>query len=307
MRPHSFFSPLRYPGGKGMLSNYMQLVVQHNELLDGHYAEVYAGGAAVAWALLFDEYVRYVHINDISKPISAFWQSVLGDTDALCKLINDTPVTMEEWRRQKQVLSNLQDYGHLEIGFATFFLNRTNRSGIITGGVIGGKAQSGVWKLDARFNKQDLVARIQRIASYGNRIILHNKNASDFLKTELPNLPAKTLVYLDPPYYVKGQGLYEDYYVHEDHDEISRLVEQSVKQPWIVSYDATPTILFLYGGYRNIRYNISYSAQERYAGSEVMFFSEKLLIPPVQNPVTAKASFRAKPVSVLLRDNATVP
>lgn len=299
MNSHSFHSPLRYPGGKGMLSNYMKLVLQQNDLLDGHYVELYAGGAGIAWALLFDEYVRYVHVNDISKPIYAFWQSVLNETDDLCKLITDSPVTIEQWAQQQSVLANQQNHSRLDVGFATFFLNRTNRSGIISGGVIGGKAQSGKWKLDARFNKRDLLARIQRIACYRDRIFVHNDDASHFITTQLLHLPSKTLLYLDPPYYIKGQGLYEDYYLHEDHQAIADLVTSCVDKHWIVSYDATPTILFLYGGHRSIRYNISYSAQQHYAGSEVMFFSENLTIPPVTNPVRPRPTVVAAGTSPL--------
>lgn len=289
MQHHSFHSPLRYPGGKGSLANYIKQVLELNGLVDGHYVEVYAGGAGIAWSLLFQEYVRHVHINDISRPIYSFWATALNETDALCRLITDTPVTMEQWARQKKILAELDCHTQTEIGFATFFLNRTNRSGIIAGGVIGGKEQAGTWKLDARFNKKDLVARIQRIACYKSRITLHNKNAADFLRDDLPSFPKRTFIYLDPPYYVKGQGLYEDYYLHRHHVEIAELMAKCVNHPWLVSYDAAPEILSLYKEQRSIRYSIHYSAQQRYAGSEVMFFSKNLTIPSSPNPIRAKA------------------
>lgn len=281
---HGFTTPLRYPGGKAMLANFIKLILATNDLLDGDYVEVYAGAAGIAWPLLFEEYVRCVHINDLDHAVVAFWQAALNRTEELCRLIVDTPVTMDQWIRQKAIQDAPGEHDLLELGFSTFFLNRTNRSGIIRGGVVGGKSQAGIWKLDARYNKGDLVDRIQQIARYSSRIQIHNLDAAAFLQQELPRLPARCLVYLDPPYFVKGEGLYEHHYVPTDHEHIAQLITSRVTQPWIVSYDAHPTIRTLYQGYRSIGYRLSYSAQERYAGSEVMFFSPGIRIPLVAHP-----------------------
>ena len=285
---HGFTSPLRYPGGKGMLANFAKLVFSLNNLLDGHYVEVYAGGASIAWSLLFEKYVQYVHINDLSKPVYAFWLSALKYTEDLCRLIYDTPVTIEEWHRQKAIQLKPCNHSLLELGFSTFFLNRTNRSGILGGGVIGGKTQSGKWKIDVRFNKHDLIARIQRIARHSSRISVYNEDASEFIKSHLPSIPERSLVYLDPPYYTKGEGLYENHYTYEDHMKIAKLVALHIRQPWIVSYDNTPQIVALYQRFRSMEYDLRYSAQERYAGSEIMFFSDDLVIPEVKNPAHIK-------------------
>lgn len=279
LQRHGFTSPLRYPGGKSAISNFIKLVLLKNNLLDGHYVEIYAGGSGIAWPLLFEEYVKCVSMNDISKPLYAFWHSVLHDTERLCRLINDVPVTIEEWHRQKAIQSRLNDFSSLELGFSTFFLNRTNRSGILQAGVIGGKSQNGKWKIDARFNKKDLIQRIQRIVCYASRIRLYNLDAFDFINTILPILSKKALVYLDPPYYTKGQELYENHYSHDDHVKLASLIPIQIKQPWIVSYDYCPQITALYSQYRSIQYNLSYSAQERYVGSEIMFFSHSIVIP----------------------------
>jgi DNA adenine methylase len=287
MIKHGFTSPLRYPGGKGMLTNFAKLLVSLNKLNDGDYVEVYAGGASIAWALLFDGFVKKVHINDISKPIYAFWKSVLKHTDELCRLIQDTPVTIEERDRQKHVQLNPKENSVLELGFSTFFLNRTNRAGILKGGVIGGKEQSGKWKLDARFNKMDLIGRIQRIASYSAQIRLHNKDAAVFIKDQLPKIPQNSLVYLDPPYYAKGDSLYENYYSHEDHVAIAGLISK-INRPWVVSYDNVEPIAKLYEKYKSIEYKLSYSVQDRYAGSEIIFFSKNLLVPEVKDPSHVK-------------------
>ncbi|MGE5619072.1 MAG: DNA adenine methylase [Sphingomonadaceae bacterium] len=292
---HSFLSPLRYPGGKGPLANFVKLVVAHNGLSDGDYVEVFAGGASVAWALLFEEYVRHVHLNDLDVSVIAFWRSVLEDTEGLCRLIRDTPVTMEQWHLQRAVQTNPEGHSRLEVGFSTFFLNRTNRSGILKGGVIGGKNQAGPWKMDARYNKVDLIQRIQRIARYAGRIHIYNQDAAHFIKTVLPRLPDATLVYLDPPYFTKGQGLYENHYSARDHRAIADLVLNEVRQPWIVSYDAAAEILSLYEGHPRILYNIVYSAQAPYQGCEVLFCRRDLAVPQVATPLGLKRPAYSRP------------
>ena len=285
-----FNTPLRYPGGKGKLTEFIKRIVVDNELLDGCYAEPYAGGAAIALSLLFQDYIAEAHINDLNLSVYAFWSSVLNRSDALCRMIEDVDVSMDEWHVQKQIQADPTQVSLLELGFSTFFLNRTNRSGIIKGGVIGGKNQEGKWKLDARFNKPNLISRIQKIARYRSRITLHNLDARDFIGKIVPNLPMRTLVYLDPPYYVKGEGLYQNFYRHDDHVEIAKLVREKISCPWVVSYDAAPEIKSLYKRSPHIEYGLNYSAQERYQGAEFMFFSKTLCIPDVANPAGLKAA-----------------
>jgi DNA adenine methylase len=285
-----YTTPLRYPGGKSKLARFIKLVLEENFLLDGHYVEPFAGGAGIAFALLFEEYVMHVHINDLNKSVFAFWSSVLNQTDDLCRLISDSPVTVDEWQRQKLIQVNPENCSSLELGFSTFFLNRSNRSGIITGGVIGGVKQTGKWKIDARFNKEALVARIKKIASYRHRISLYNEDAGDLLRHVVPGLPDKTLVYLDPPYYVKGKDLYQNHFVHDDHIGLAEVVTNHIRQNWLVSYDFVPEISDIYGGFRQIDYQLSYSAATRQKGSELMIFDDSLVIPDVLNPAKIKAA-----------------
>ena len=288
MQNRVFTSPLRYPGGKGMLANFAKLLISSNNLTASDYVEVYAGGAGIAWALLFDGYVKRVHINDISKPIYSFWKSVIAHTDELCKLIQDTPITIEERGLQKEIQNNPKEHSTIELGFSTFYLNRTNRSGILNAGVIGGKKQTGLWKLDARFNKPNLIARIQRIANHSSKIRLYNKDAGEFISDQLTKIPQKSLVYLDPPYYTKGNRLYENYYSHEDHEIISKLVSR-MSHLWLVSYDNVEPIKKMYKRYKSIEYKLNYSARDSYAGSEIIFFSPKLKVPKTQDPSRIKS------------------
>ncbi len=284
-----YYTPLRYPGGKGKLANFIKLLIQQNNLLDGHYVEPYAGGAGVAFALLFDEYASHVHINDLNRSVYAFWYAALHETEALCEKILSTPVTINEWHKQKALQNVEEDIPIVDLAFSTFFLNRTNRSGILTGGVIGGKDQKGTWKIDARFNKENLVRRIRRIGRHRSRITVYNEDAAQFIRSTLPSLPKSTLVYLDPPYYVKGQGLYENFYEHNDHLEVATLVSK-IKQHWLVTYDAAPEIEQFYGKHRQITYALSYSAADRYKGSELMFFSKNLSVPSIENPALVKSA-----------------
>ncbi len=286
----TFNSPLRYPGGKRKLVNFIKLVFAQNNMLGGEYAEPFAGGASVALALLLDGTASRVHINDIDQGVYCFWDIVLNQTEALTQLIERTPVTMEEWHRQRAILISHQgdittNATRLALGFATFFLNRTNHSGIVRAGVIGGKNQAGQWKLDVRFNKRNLIFRIERIAKRAEQVSLTNLDAAVFLKSVAPKLAGKGLIYLDPPYYEKGPELYHNSYVHQDHEQIAGLVS-ALEGPWIVSYDNAQEIAVMYAAHEALStsYSLSYTAQDRYRGRELMFFSKGLTRPDVENP-----------------------
>lgn len=280
------FTPLRYPGGKAKLAGYIKHVLRENQLLDGEYVEPYAGGAGIAIELLLQEYVSRVHINDISKPLYAFWRSVLRHSDELCRMIVGTRLTVASWDRQRQIYNRPADHSAVEYGFATFFLNRTNRSGILNGGIIGGRDQTGPWKIDARYNGTELARRVEEIAKMAHRIRLTRQDALEFLRKGVQLWPSKTLIYLDPPYYVKGHRLYHNFYCHSDHEQVANLILNEAKiQPWIISYDDVPQIRKLYKKTRHITYDIGYSARSARTGSEVMFFRKDLQIPPLVGPV----------------------
>ncbi len=272
----SFDSPLRYPGGKGRLTNYIKSIFELNDLVGGEYVEPYAGGAGIACSLLLSGHVSKIHLNDLNKSIYAFWYSIMNSTDEFCKLIFDTELTIEEWYKQREIQKDYDSW--LSLGFSTFFLNRTNRSGIITAGVIGGLKQDGEWKLDARFNKSNLISRIEKLAQYKKQIKLSNKDAVIFVKETIKKLPEKSLIYFDPPYYMKGQKLYANYYEHHDHLQISSLIQEKITQNWIVSYDYVPEIAKMYKVQSKV-YDLSYSAGNRYKGKEIMFFSPNLKKP----------------------------
>lgn len=274
-----FLSPLRYPGGKAKVADFVQCLIKENALLDGTYVEPYVGGGSVALSLLFNEYVRDIYINDKDISIYAFWYSVLHESEALCKLIKDTPINVGTWHKLKEIQSNKENVDLLNLGFSTFFLNRTNRSGILKAGVIGGYDQTGNYKIDARFNKDDLIKRIQRIADYADRIHLSNEDAVTLVQRLNNDLCHNVIFYLDPPYYVKGKGLYMNYYNDEDHQDIAKVIDGIQNHRWIISYDNVDFIANLYSKYRQETFELNYSASNSGKGKEIMIFSDNLVIP----------------------------
>lgn len=274
-----YYSPLRYPGGKGRLSSYFKQIYTTNSLCGGLYIEPYAGGASIALSLLIDGYASEVIINDIDSSIYAFWYSVINKTEELCRLINDTPINVETWNLQHGIHKERDKHNLLEIGFSTFFLNRTNRSGILNAGIIGGKSQSGRWKIDARFNKSELISRIQRISRHRAKIKLHNLDAISLIEQIIDGLPEKTFIYFDPPYFMKGKDLYLNFYETDDHTNVANKISKIKLQKWVVTYDHVSFINKLYKKYRKTKYTLNYSASRACKGNELMIFSDNLKIP----------------------------
>ncbi|MGY4849632.1 DNA adenine methylase [Pasteurella multocida] len=269
------YTPLRYPGGKAKFAPTIKNILEKNNL-NGHYVEPYAGGAGIALDLLLNGFCTDIHINDLDLAVYHFWLAITQHNTEFIQLILETPVTIEEWHRQKQNLSNV-DLSPLEHGFATFFLNRTNRSGILKAGVMGGLDQSGNYKLDCRFNKKDLIKRIERIGQLSEHIHVYNQDALVLLDNIDNIVPTNSLIYLDPPYYVKGQGLYRNFYKHDDHAAICQKLT-NVKTPWIVSYDNHPAIKEIYQDYKQTDYTLNYSASNKTKGSEVMIYCHQVSI-----------------------------
>lgn len=286
MYSNKLFSPLRYPGGKARFAPFIAEVMRANGLAGGHYLEPFAGGAGVALELLFEGHATHIHINDLDPAVHAFWLAAVSDPDGMLKLLRDTPITMDQWHHWRSVML-AQDPGLslAEAGFATLFVNRTNRSGILKGGVIGGKAQTGTYKLDARFNKDMIAARLERIALNADRISVYCEDAFLLLDRATEFLPEQSLIYLDPPYYVKGRGLYRNFYKHDDHLQIAQLLQSpDFKRPWVVSYDSAPEICEMYSQNEALTYGLHYTAQVRYVGDEVMFFKEGISVPDAKIP-----------------------
>jgi DNA adenine methylase len=275
-------SPLRYPGGKQILSRILGELIRVNGAQGGTYAEPFAGGAGAALTLLFGEHVERVLINDADHCVYAFWKTVLHHTDDFLSMLDAAKLNDHEWCRQRDVYRRRHRRKIRELGFATFYLNRCNRSGIIaTGGPIGGRKQKGKWKIDARFGRKELARRVEQIRIYRDRISISNLDAIAFLGSDslLDSRPSKTFIYLDPPYYSKGHDLYLNYYQASDHADLATLMRRRKRFSWVMSYDNVPQIRALYSACRLLPFDLSYSASRRRAGSELLIAPRDLVFP----------------------------
>lgn len=274
-------SPLRYPGGKAKLFGFFSNLINNNHLLNADYSEPYAGGAGLALKLLSSGFVGRIHLNDIDPAIYAFWYSALHRTEEFCLKIAETPVTIAEWMNQKAIYANQGTATELELGFAAFFLNRTSRSGIIEGsGPIGGYAQAGEWKVDVRLVKPKQIEAIRLLSKYAGQIELTNLDAVDFIRARAGEQHG--IIYLDPPYYVKGSKLYKNFYNRRDHEEIASLMESYRDKNWVVSYDDVPEIREIYDKFQPISYELQYSAGAKASGREVIFLSDTLRLGEIE-------------------------
>lgn len=272
-------SPLRYPGGKSCMKDTVVALLRENRLERGHYAEPYAGGCGLALSLLFDGYVSDIHINDIDRAIWAFWKSVLSATEEFADLIMRTPVTLDEWRRQRAIYQAADASRFVTLGFSAFFLNRTNVSGVIaSGGIIGGMQQTGNYKIDCRFNRDELAKRVRRIAKYKDRIHLSRLDALDFIGEYMSSVDGKSLMFVDPPYYGKGAELYTNFYEPRDHEMLALKMTET-NGSWMMTYDNVPTIRELYNKYRQYLLSIYYSLNSKRTAAELMIASRRLKIP----------------------------
>jgi DNA adenine methylase len=269
-------SPLRYPGGKWRFSGYFEQLIKLNYSTPPTYVEPFAGGASLALSLLFSGAVSEIYLNDLDPAIHAFWYSVLNDTDKLCRRIRSIPVNPVQWKKQKQLYSDANQRNRIQLAFSLFFLNRTNHSGILNGGMIGGKEQKGDWKIDARFNRSELIRRIRRIAKYKRKIHLSRKDAVKFLTKA--TFSKNCLVYLDPPYFHAGRELYLNAYEPKDHKKVRDCTER-LRRPWIISYDDVLEIRKLYAAHRSRKATLWHTARTTRLGREVLFFSQHLKIP----------------------------
>jgi DNA adenine methylase len=273
-----FYSPLRYPGGKAFLASELERIISAIKLDRPVYVEPYAGGAGAALSLLFADKVKKIVINDLDNHIYAFWKSVTNEPERFIQKILTTKVTITEWRKQKLIYLNKKS-SIFEKGFATFFLNRTNRSGIMNAGPIGGMKQSGLYKMNARYNKKELAARILKIGGYKNRIIVLNEDGIELTKKYLER--DNTFIYLDPPYFKKGALLYLNHYKLSNHEELAKLLNKNHNKYWVLTYDEVQEIRNLYLDKNRRRLALKYRVHDSHKARnsrELMFFSNPISI-----------------------------
>lgn len=272
------YSPLRYPGGKSRIAPLIKLIIQNLEQ-PVTYIEPFAGGAGVALSLLLEGIVKQVVINDYDKAIYSFWRALKESPQTMIELIQHTPLTIEEWHRQKEIYSTQNKRYSIELGFSAFYLNRTNRSGILSAGPIGGYKQDGNYTMSVRFNRDTLVQRIQNIAAHKNQIIVYNKEIRSFIQVVMPRYIENAFVYFDPPYYINGKRLYKNFFSATDHANIANCIMEGAHCPWVITYDNVPALKEIYAGFPQRCYRLNYSAANKGKGTELIIFKSPQLIP----------------------------
>ena len=268
-----FYSPLRYPGGKTCNYNFIISLFDENNIKDISYVEPYAGGAGLALKLLCTNKVNKIYLNDYDKALYCFWKVILNQTDEFCDWIRKVNIDIETWKEYKKVQADKETASDIMIAKSTFFLNRCNISGVLKGGVIGGQQQSGKYKMDARFNKNDLIDKIIKISKYKEKIILSNDDGINFLY-KINKINENIFIYLDPPYYKKGSELYLNFYKKDDHNSLASAISK-IKKNWIMSYDNEEFIKKLYINNRMVVYNLKQSTSNK-IGDEILIFDGTL-------------------------------
>lgn len=269
---HDVASPLRYPGGKSVLSGYVASLIDVLGIRDVTYVEPYAGGAGVALRLLKDHKVSKVVINDYDPDVFAFWNSAVNDSASFLERFDRAEPTIEEWHRQKRIIAD--PASELDRGFAFFFLNRTNRSGVLNGGVIGGLKQNGRYKVSARYNKASLRRKLVFLGEHADSIEVRNEDGRAVVE-RFVGFP-EAFIYADPPYVEKGGSLYMNALDDERHRELGNLLNNHADSHWMLTYDDTALIRELYGERYGGLFPLQYSASARRTANELMIFSDTL-------------------------------
>lgn len=269
-------SPLRYPGGKSQLSKFVKNLVNINIDKNPIYCEPFMGGAGVAIDLLLKNEVDTLILNDYDPAIYSIWNAILTEPERLIDILQTIPLNIDEWKIQQSYYKQNKDiFGYdFELGVSAFYLNRTNRSGIIMGGPIGGHNQESIYKLDCRFNKKDLIDKIRKISNQKNRIRLYNYDVVDLISKVLIKENQKYLfTFFDPPYYKQGQVLYRSSFDETKHQKLSETIKKLENYKWIVTYDNAKEIRKLYYNMQLYTYNLRYSAQRVRKEVEILFGS----------------------------------
>jgi len=263
-------SPLRYPGGKSKIYEKVKTLIEANALGDRTYVEPFAGGFGIGIGLLCDRTVQTAVLNDFDAHIYHFWYAILHHTEELARMIVETPITLEERENQRNVYKD-EASDTLADGFATLYLNRVNFSGVFNGGPIGGLSQKGLYKIDCRFNKSEIVKRIEQIALLRDHIALYNCDASELIAVHLQDRIATSFFNIDPPYVKKGYRLYKNYFKEEDHRSLERIIADHLGETrWIITYDDCDLVRDIYRNYHMVEYEIQHNVGASTYGKEVV-------------------------------------
>ncbi len=278
-------NPLRYPGAKRFLVDYIDALLSSNNLIGCTFFEPYAGSAAVGLELLRKNRIRNLVLCEKDVLLYAFWESVFRHTEALCNLIETTPITIKTWLALAKFreTNEVNEDNLVHLGFAGLFFNRTNFSGILKANPIGGINQTSQYSIDCRFNKVKIIEVIRELAAHSDCVEVYNNDAIAFLKTQTTRFIGNTcFVYLDPPYFEQGKKIYRHYYTNFDHTALAKYIHKARYFDWLISYDDAPFICGLYSDsgakYQPIFLDYSCAPKVRSHGQELLI--SNLPLPP---------------------------
>lgn len=250
--PPRYPSPLRYPGAKRKLLPHIAELLDLNNLRPDLFIELFAGGASISLALLWQGRVGSIGLVDADPLVAAFWQTVFGDAQWLVDQVLTVPLSIEKWRELKH--SNPGSVR--DRALKCLYLNRTSFSGILYehAGPIGGYLQNGKYGIDCRFNRNNLADRIRQVSSLSDRVsfVLSTdwQLALQHLKAQQASgkIRGKVVYYLDPPFFDHADRLYRHFFKDEDHKRL-RDTLLKMQESWILSYDRPDKVKDLYGGF----------------------------------------------------------
>lgn len=275
-------SPLRYPGGKALLAAYVSGVIEENFLVGSTFYEPYAGGASISLELLRLGFIADAVLVERDPLIYAFWWCVIHEADALCSMIESCSVTIETWWELQSTRfvddPNFCEFNILQLGFAGLFFNRTNFSGILGAGPIGGKEQNSDYKINCRFNREKIIRQIKAVATFSDRLNVNFGDAINFLQKNTEQISnGFSFVYIDPPYYLQGKKLYRHSYSDGEHVVLAEFIRKQ-GYPWVLSYDDHPRIRELYSDNEIQPIYLDYKVKSNRTAQELVI--SNLVIPP---------------------------
>lgn len=280
----SALSPFRYPGGKGKLSRFLAYFLVSNNLVGTRLIEPFCGGAGGTLPLLEADLIDRLILNDLNPAVFSFWDSVKNAPDELIKMVLSENVDINAWHHWRNIYND-DTADKIQRGFSAFFLNRTNRSGILHAGPIGGKDQSGAYKIDCRFNRLNLAKRIEKIAIISDRIDVHSIDAAKLISDIAKPFD---FIYADPPYVKEGKNIYQNFsFDDKKHFNFSVVIKRSPAK-WLISYDDHPLVHSLYAKAGINVIEFSYVMNQARVGRELLIASSRLSLPVMPSTPVCK-------------------
>jgi DNA adenine methylase len=289
-------SLIRYPGGKSKLCQ--QIIDKLSSYITPNtiYYEPFFGGGGIGLKLLKNpplksplgmRYIFYptissIWINDKDIGISCLWTSVIKYAEKLKRKIIDFKPSVFDFYAFKRELLRLDRKPILEddivdIGFKKLAIHQISYSGLGTksGGPLGGINQQSKYLIDCRWSPKYLCKKIDNFHTLFSNINIEQQYCTneDF-GVLLNNANTNCLVYLDPPYYVKGNELYQCGFNENDHVRLSNML-RIANYKWLLSYDDCPEIRKLYWWANTESLSVNYTINTSNNKNELLITNAK--------------------------------